>query len=261
MTSDQGYILTHRSLQYHWLWRKRPFSNGQAWIDLLMSAAWKTIKTGPNEGIKRGEYRTTERFLAAKWGWSRDRLRRFISHLETDAMVSVKRDHRRTTGGTTITIAKYDEYQTNELLKTRPQNNHNSTYKKQGNKVKNKTTTTGGIRFDLETVSWKGIEEKHRKAWGKAYPDVNIERELACAAAWVMANPKKGCKKNYQRFLTGWLKRSGGSNGNTVPDPARIPAATGKYARFNEPTPEGSSESRPEPRKRAPVGKGGYGSG
>ena len=44
-------------------------------------------------------------------------------------------------------------------------------------------------------------------AWRKAYPAVEIESEVAKAAAWVMANPKNR-KSNYARFLTGWLSRA-----------------------------------------------------
>ena len=33
-----GWIALHRKIQSHWLWEDKPFSNGQAWIDLLMLA-------------------------------------------------------------------------------------------------------------------------------------------------------------------------------------------------------------------------------
>jgi hypothetical protein len=34
----RGWICLHRQIQDHWLWEDRPFSRGQAWIDLLMLA-------------------------------------------------------------------------------------------------------------------------------------------------------------------------------------------------------------------------------
>ena len=34
----QGWISIHRQLQSHWLWEDKPFSRGQAWVDILMLA-------------------------------------------------------------------------------------------------------------------------------------------------------------------------------------------------------------------------------
>ena len=35
---EKGYITINRKLQKHWLWDDKPFSKGQAWIDMLMRA-------------------------------------------------------------------------------------------------------------------------------------------------------------------------------------------------------------------------------
>ena len=58
-----------------------------------------------------------------------------------------------------------------------------------------------GIQFDSEVREWVGIDESDRAVWKRAYPDLDL--------AWLTANPSRGCrKKNMQRFVTGWLKRS-----------------------------------------------------
>ena len=41
----EGWIKLHRSIQDSWLWKKYPFSEGQAWIDLLMLANYEDEKT------------------------------------------------------------------------------------------------------------------------------------------------------------------------------------------------------------------------
>jgi hypothetical protein len=46
------------------------------------------------------------------------------------------------------------------------------------------------------------------KAWEKAYPGVDVNREAAKAFAWCLANPRKAPKKNYDRFLNAWLSRA-----------------------------------------------------
>lgn len=54
---------------------------------------------------------------------------------------------------------------------------------------------------------WEGITEDRKALWAKAYPAVQIDSELAAAAAWAMENPANR-KSNWGRFLTAWLKRS-----------------------------------------------------
>ena len=99
-----GYIKLHRSIQAHWLWTKSPFCQPAAWIDLLLMAEWKTAKH------ERGSIWTTYRFLATRWGWHRNAVCRFLSNLEQDGMVRIKRDTKRDTSGTTIFIEDYNKY-------------------------------------------------------------------------------------------------------------------------------------------------------
>lgn len=47
----------------------------------------------------------------------------------------------------------------------------------------------------------------HLKSWESAYPALNIDVELSKAAAWIIANPKN-TKKQWARFLNGWLSRA-----------------------------------------------------
>ena len=76
---------------------------------------------------------------------------------------------------------------------------------------------------------WQGIPENLATTWHEACPAVNVQAELAKAAAWIIANPKNK-KSNYARFLTSWLtraqdgaKRTGGGSvsGNGQPYDAR----------------------------------------
>jgi len=62
----------------------------------------------------------------------------------------------------------------------------------------------GGVTFDYATGRMDGITDSHRERWAVAYPAVEIEQQVAAAAAWLAANPKKR-KKNIERFLTNWL--------------------------------------------------------
>ena len=108
--SEKGWIHIDRKLLDHWLWSSRPFSRGQAWIDLLMLAKHKdqTFYSGGKiiEG-KRGVVYRSLKSLADRWAWDRKTVRGFLKLLEKDGMVTTE----STTQGTTITIVNYDVYQ------------------------------------------------------------------------------------------------------------------------------------------------------
>lgn len=71
-------------------------------------------------------------------------------------------------------------------------------------------------------IQWDGtdftIPNSFYAAWDKAYPEVNVDREINKAAAWLIANPKRA-KKDYARFLNNWM-------GRAKPEP---PGAEGEY--------------------------------
>lgn len=60
------------------------------------------------------------------------------------------------------------------------------------------------VRFDAG--EWT-VPDLLGNQWQKAYPAVDVEKELASASAWLIANPKNA-KSNYARFLTSWLNRA-----------------------------------------------------
>jgi hypothetical protein len=43
--------------------------------------------------------------------------------------------------------------------------------------------------------------------WEKAYPNLGVLEELDRMVVWLDANPRKSKKKNWYRFVTGWLGR------------------------------------------------------
>lgn len=125
------FIKIDRSLLNHWIWKDgEPYSRAQAWIEILALAAVKDHKymlNGHLVEVKRGQLPTSDRVLADRWKWSRDRVRRFLRTLESDGMVSIK----RTTGGTVLTVENYAFYQdkrstdkTTDKPPTRPQTDH-----------------------------------------------------------------------------------------------------------------------------------------
>lgn len=106
-----GAILLDRNIRDWPHWNRKPFSPGQAWIDLLLCAAYRPHKVefgGRVLHLERGQLVTSQRILAAAWGWSTKRVRRVVhAWSETDAIRVVKGNR----SGTVITICNYADYQ------------------------------------------------------------------------------------------------------------------------------------------------------
>ncbi len=105
-----GYISLHRKIQNCWFWDEKPFDRARAWIDLLLLAVHSNTKQsidGDFVEISRGQYLTTVRRLADRWGWSKDKVSKFLSVLEKDGMITRTIVKKRTL----LTIVNYGFYQ------------------------------------------------------------------------------------------------------------------------------------------------------
>jgi hypothetical protein len=75
------------------------------------------------------------------------------------------------------------------------------------------------IRFDKESQEFSGIADKQISKWVEAYPAVDVKIEILKAAQWLVANPKKAPRSNYNRFLTNWLSRTQDRGGSIPSNP------------------------------------------
>lgn len=108
--SEKGYVKIDRGITSHWVWEDKPFSKGQAWIDLILLANHKDVKQESGSTVKifkRGTVNRSILFLAHRWGWNPKTVRKFINALKSDEMVVSE----GSTQGTTITIENYDKFQ------------------------------------------------------------------------------------------------------------------------------------------------------
>ena len=122
------FLMLDRGILDHWLWLKKPFSEGQAWIDLLLLANIEDKKTsykGEMITCKRGDVNYSIKYLAERWKWSRHKVSDFLNVLEADGMVDTKRTRHRTV----ISIVNYEVY--------------NVPPKEKGHQKDNKRTTKG----------------------------------------------------------------------------------------------------------------------
>jgi len=117
MSNNQnGWITLHRKIKDHWLWESKPFSYGQAWIDILLEcnhAESKQLIKGQLITTKRGQSSNAKRTWARRFGWGISATRHFLEMLEKDEMISTHNAHVTTV----LTVLNYDSYQTKAIPK------------------------------------------------------------------------------------------------------------------------------------------------
>lgn len=111
---DKGWIKLHRKILDCWIWQDKPYDKARAWVDLLLLAMHHDKKMLVDDEIlvvSRGSFMTSIVKLSERWGWSRNKVARYLQLLESEQMLNTK----RTPKGTLVTIIKYEDYQ---LLET-----------------------------------------------------------------------------------------------------------------------------------------------
>ena len=122
-----GWISIHRKIQDDWVWNDKPFSRGQAWIDLIMMVNHDDntiIFDGNPKTVTRGSCITSIQKLCDRWGWSNTKVKKFLKNLQEDEKILFKIAPRKATA---ITIVNYDKYQGEDISKniTETQQKHN----------------------------------------------------------------------------------------------------------------------------------------
>lgn len=104
------------------VFKPEPFTEREAWMWLIMHAAWKETRHRlGNEvmPVERGSLFVTLRELQSAWRWKSDfRVRSFLDTLEKEAMI----ERKNNAGKTHVTICNYDKYQSRDNQEQRTEN-------------------------------------------------------------------------------------------------------------------------------------------
>jgi len=106
-----GYVRLHRRIREHPLWERKPFSDGQAFVDLVLRAAFREHAVRHGRPQRRGEIVTSQLELSEAWGWDRKRVRKLLRELAAEGTAIVITNKNRKTGGTRILLTNYERYQ------------------------------------------------------------------------------------------------------------------------------------------------------
>lgn len=167
---DSGWIAVSRDMRDHPIVgfgqpvkaanpdRGGAYSRAEAWLDLIMTAAWqqkKVCNKGRTILLKRGELQGARKWLAERWNWTEMTVRGFLDRLVGDQMISKNNSHSdgrlhgRSIG--IISIENYDIYQVasdlDQLLRDgqtttqQPLGNHLATTQQPESNKENKDTS------------------------------------------------------------------------------------------------------------------------
>lgn len=113
-TEDKGWIKLWRQAEDDPLYFAEPFTRYHAWIDLLLMANHKPgviYKRGIRLNLDRGDVGMSELELSKRWRWSRGKVRRFLSEMESEKEQKIVQQKSNLT--TCIHIVNYGKYQGN----------------------------------------------------------------------------------------------------------------------------------------------------
>lgn len=106
----KGWIKLYRQSEENPLYFSEPFDRWHAWQDLLLIVNHERkqfISKGQLITLEPGQTVTSDRILAQRWHWSREKVRRFLKLLNDTSMCTIK----RTTNGTILTVINWAKFQ------------------------------------------------------------------------------------------------------------------------------------------------------
>ena len=107
----KGYIKLFRQIVDSDIWKLKPFSEGQAWIDLLCITNFEKgfikTKNGQIITLNRGDCGYSMLTLSERWGWSRGKTKRFLDFLTEQQMIQQKMCGKHTV----LLISNFEKYQ------------------------------------------------------------------------------------------------------------------------------------------------------
>jgi len=92
--------------------QKREYSYAEAWIDLIQSARFEAdplrivLPNGKTIKIERGEMHGSLRFLGNRWGWSKNKVSKFLNENIDDGAIALRSEN----GESIITLTNYEKY-------------------------------------------------------------------------------------------------------------------------------------------------------
>lgn len=165
---------------------KEPFTEREAWLWLIESAAWERhtrFVNGHAINLERGDVLVSQRTLADELGWGRQRVRGFIAKLELLKSISQNSTH----GLTLISLTNYAKYQ-DQKPDDQPSSNPAATQqqpiKEEGKEDKEDKEDTTAAQFAFSGKVIRLTAEAFSN-WERAFPDIDLTATLQSRDDWL----------------------------------------------------------------------------
>jgi hypothetical protein len=213
VSSDRGFVLFYRSFWDNNELKEpgRPFSKREAWLYLFSNLANGIDRNG----VPRGEFKASIRFLCQAWNWDRDKVHRFLIFLRKSNMINALDGNRNVIAigqniGQNIghfTICNYSSYQDISDTKSDTKSDKSKQCIKQSIKeIKN--TSESVITLILKSGEEFPITKDHLAKFSEAYPKTDIMEKLRQMKVWCISNPdKRKTASGILRFVNSWISR------------------------------------------------------
>ena len=203
-----GWIKLNRSIQSHWIYNeRRKFSKLEAWIDMLMTANYadnKVIIKGKLYEVKRGESINSMDTWAKRWSWDKSAVRRFLTLLQNDNIISIKSDSITTH----LTICKYESYQgeknANETQMKRRRNadEYQTTPIEEGKEIKEGKEGNTCLTFESFWELYdKKVDSKKCKDKFNKVKESDRQKILDTLPTYIKSTPDIKFRKNPSTYL------------------------------------------------------------
>lgn len=218
---ENGYIKLYRCLQDNELWQEKPFSKGQAWIDLLLLANYKDggyWLRGIYIKVLRGECGWSQIKLAERWGWSREKVRRYIRYLIENNQITQKTIQQNKRLTSLIIITKYEQYQLAEATESQEKGKKRGSNNKGKKGKKEKKYKYGSHKnVELTNIEKEKLKEKFGETKAKEWVELMSEGE---------ALKSYGYTSHYLAILKWDRNKQGGNGKGTQTESCKICGTT-----------------------------------
>lgn len=237
------------------LWNeRRVWSRAEAWMYLLAITAYaphdKPLKGGRYVHLERGQFYASLRFLARRWGWSKNKVAKFLADLvSTLERIS---HQKRDSDGDTYLVNNFEFYQSGGTARgtvAGQSRDTGGTKDKKEEEGRRREDTQKGVAARLadksaqqrppalltfpcigkpgEPREW-GLTTDYVAELAEAYSGIDVLAESRRALVWIRANRPKTAR-GMKRFLTSWLDRATqrppkSGSGNLFEQPNRFAA-------------------------------------
>jgi len=164
-----GFIVLYRSIRKNWLW-EHP-DKLRAWLDILLEANHKPKKVmikGILFDCQRGQSLNSLKTWSMRWGWSINKVKRFLLVLESDSMIELKTERQTTR----VTVCNYGSYQdlgkANETQKeSKREPNENQTKTNNNDNNDNNEKNKGKRTASKKPVALPFLSKSFSKTWSE----------------------------------------------------------------------------------------------